>query len=192
MHDFEIWFPSSDEVSVSIETGLEAGPIQEREVLEIAVFASLAAGVIANLPKGAARELCSALEEFPSPTTDEDIPTTLGQVRLVLPRGERARKGFEGTVTMNGPLPVARWKPRGFRLFGREVQTYSQTAVMAAFLHLLLGLGRPGRNMLVETAHSLGRLGLIGAIGMTSHSRAAVAALEQGAEAAGAAGPSDE
>ena len=86
---------------------------------------------------------------------------------------------------MRGPLPVARLKPRGFRLFGREVQEYVQTATMALFLHLLLGFtGR--RGLLVETAHNLGLVGQLGQIKMTTHPQAAAYALDQAAEAADA------
>jgi len=41
---FEIWFLSGDQLSVFIETDLEEGPIQSREVLEATVFLSLARG----------------------------------------------------------------------------------------------------------------------------------------------------
>jgi hypothetical protein len=183
---FEIWFPSADEVSVVVETDLENGPIRTREMLETAVFAALAAGVIANLPKHMAKELSTRLAEFPRPTSDEDIPASVGDVQLVLPRPERGRKGFEGTFEMRGPLPVAKLKPRGFRLFGREVQDYVQTATMAVFLHLLLGFTQGGRVVLVETAHNLGFLGQLGEIKMTTHAHAAGHALDQAAETADA------
>jgi hypothetical protein len=85
---------------------------------------------------------------------------------------------------MKGNRPVARLKPRGFRLFGREVQDYAQTATMAALLHLLLGFTATSRVMLVEAAHTLGNLGLGGAIKMTTHATVAMTALEGGIEAA--------
>ena len=51
-------------------------------------------------------------------------------------------------------------------MFGREVQDYSQTGVMALFLHVLLGLTESSRFVLIETAHTLGLLGQLGAIKM--------------------------
>lgn len=183
---FEIWFLSADEVSVFVETDLENEPGRAREVLETAVFTALAAGVIANLPKHLAKELSTRLAEFPCPMSDEDIPGAVDNFLLVLPRPERGRKGFEGTFAMKGPVPVAKLKPRGFRLFGREVQDYSQTATMAVLLHLLAGFSRVGRVMLVEAARSLGNLGRIGAFGMTNHVYAAQSALEGAVEAADA------
>lgn len=153
---FEIWFPSADEVSVLLETDLEAEPGPKREVLETWVFAAIAAGVIANLPKPLAKPLCARLEEFPDTTSAEDVPAVVDGFHLVLPRPERARKGFQGNFTMKGDLPIARLKPRGFRLFGREVQEYAQTATLAVLHHLFHGFTCRSRVMLVQTAHALG------------------------------------
>jgi hypothetical protein len=179
---YEIWFLSDDQVSVSIETDAEVGPTLE--LLETTVFLSLAAGVIANLPKRLADPLCERLREFPVPARRKDIPTTVGGFDLVLPRDERGRKGFEGTLTMKGGFPVSRLKPRGFRLFGREVQDYSQTATMAVFLHLLHGFTDTGQVVLVEAAHSVGLAGTLGFIKMTNHPQVAMTALEAGIEEA--------
>lgn len=186
---FEIWFTSPDEVSVWLETDLEAEPGPKREVLETWVFAALAAGVIANLPKPLAKELCSRLEEFPDTTNDDDVSAVVDGFHLVLPRPERGRKGFEGTFRVKGDLPIARLKPRGFRLFGREVQTYSQTATLVVLHNLFHGFTRGSRVMLVHTAHALGGLGQLGAIGMMNHAHAANTALDRGVEAAEAAAP---
>jgi hypothetical protein len=179
---FEVWFLSGDRVSVFIETDLEPGPALE--VLETTVFLTLAAGVIANLPKKLAGALCERLREFPVPTRQGDIPTSVDGLDLVLPRGENGSKGFEGTLTMKGGLPVSRLKPRGFRLFGREVQDYSQTATMAVLHHLLLGFTSAGQVVLVEAAHSLALAGTLGVIKMTNHNKIAMEALESGIEEA--------
>lgn len=181
---FEIWFLSDDRISVVVETDQEAGPIHLRELLEITTVAAIAAGVIANLPKDLAKRLCSQLADFSAPATQEDIPTRVGDLVLVLPGTERGRKGFEGTLKMKGDLPVARWKPRGFRLFGREVQDYSQTATMAVLLHVIGGLSSNGRAILAETARTLGRLGLAGAIGMLNHGSVAMTAVDQAVDEA--------
>jgi len=154
---FEIWFLSDDRISVFLETDQETGPIHLRELLEITTVAALAAGVIANLPKDLAKPLCIQLADFSTPETQEDIPTRVDDLVLVLPGTERGRKGFEGTLKMKGGLPVARWKPRGFRLFGREVQDYSQTAITAVLLHVIGGLSSNGRAMLGETEAVLER-----------------------------------
>jgi hypothetical protein len=138
--------------------------------------------VIANLPKDVAERLCIQLADFSAPATQEDIPTRVGDVVLVLPGTERGRKGFEGTFKMKGDLPIARWKPRGFRLFGREVQDYSQTATMAVLLHVIGGLSPDGRAILAETARTLGRLGITGAIRMRNHGSVAMLAVEQAVE----------
>jgi hypothetical protein len=103
----------------------------------------------------------------------------VGDLVLVLPGTERGRKGFEGTLEMKGGLPVARWKPHGFRLFGREVQDYSKTATMAILLHVIGGLSPGGRAILAETARTLGNLGLTGAIGMLNHGSVAMMAVDQ-------------
>jgi hypothetical protein len=179
----EIWFLSDDRISVSIETDQETGDVYLRELLEIMVFAALAAGVIANLPKDGREQLCSWLADFPAPTREDDIPTQVGDLVFVLPDAERGRKGFEGTLTMKGDLPVARWKPRGFRLFGCEVQDYSRTAIMAVPLYLTSGLSFKGRGILAETAGTLGRLGLQGVIKMRNHASVAMMALDQAVDA---------
>jgi hypothetical protein len=175
---FEVSFLSDDQVSVFIETDLEPGP--ELEVLETTVFLTLAAGVIANLPKKLASALCQRLREFPVPTRREDIPATVDGLDLVLPHDEIGSKGFEGTLAMKGGLPVARLKPRGFRLFGGEVQEYSQTATMAVLHHLLLGFTSAGQVVLVEAARYLALAGTLGGIKMTNHSKIAWEALESG------------
>jgi hypothetical protein len=180
----EIWFLPDDQVSVSLVTDLEEGPIVSREVLETTVFLALASGVIANLPKKLADPLCEWLREFPVPETQEDIPTTVDGLDLVLPSGEPGQKGVEATFTMKGDLPVSRWKPRGFRLFGRDALDYSQTATKAMFLDLLLGLSPVGKVMLVEAAHSLGLAGTLGVIKMTNHPQVAMTALDAGIEEA--------
>jgi len=180
---FEIWFLSDDRISVLLETDQETGPIHLRELFEITTVAALAAGVIANLPKDLAKPLCIQLADFSAPATQEDIPSRVGDLVLVLPGTERGRKGFDGTLKMKGDLPVARWKPRGFRLFGREVQDYSQTATMAVLLHVIGGLSSNGRAILADTARTLGRLGLTGAIGMLNHGSVAMTAVEQAVEA---------
>jgi hypothetical protein len=180
---FEIWFLSDDRISVLLETDQETGPIHLRELFEITTVAALAAGVIANLPKDLAKPLCIQLADFSAPATQEDIPSRVGDLVLVLPGTERGRKGFDGTLKMKGDLPVARWKPRGFRLFGREVQDYSQTATMAVLLHVIGGLSSNGRAILAETARTLGRLGLTGGIGMLNHGSVAMTAVEQAVEA---------
>jgi hypothetical protein len=181
---FEVWFMSDDQVSVFVETSREAGPVDMREVLETAVFAALAAGVIANLPKDRATTLCEHLARFPRPTSHDDIPTSVDGLDLVLPRFERDRKGVEGTFTMKGGLPITRLKFRGFGLLGNgHVQDCAQIATNAVLLHLLAGLTPNGRAVLVETAHALGKLGLSGAITMTTHPQAAMAALDQAVEA---------
>lgn len=180
---FEIWFLSDDRISVFVETDQETGPIHLRELLEITLFAALAAGVIANLPKDVRKTLCTRLADFPAPTTRDDIPAGVGDLVLVLPGTERGRKGFEGTLKMKGDLPVARLKPRGFRLFGREVQDYSETATMAVLLHLSGGLSFHGRVILARVARTIGHLGLAGAIGMLNHGSVAMAAVDQAIEA---------
>ena len=189
----EIWFLSDDRMSVFIETDgvFEWLPIGSRELFEILVFAALAAGVIANLPKDGREPLCRWLAGFPAPTREDNIPTQVGDLLLVLPDAERGRKGFEGTLAMKGDLPVARWKPRGFRLFGREVQDYSRTAIMAVLLHLTGELGFDARVMLAETANTLGRLGLLGAIKMRNHASVAMMAVNQAGEASWAAEASE-
>jgi hypothetical protein len=182
---FEVWFLSGDQVSVFVETSLEAKPGHARELPEATVFAALAAGVIANLPKDRATTLCERLAAFPVPRTRDEIPTSVDGLDLVLPRSERGRKGCYGTPRMKGGLPVARLKFRGFGLFGDGgVHNCAQTATMAVLFHLLLGFSSDGCVILVEAAHALGKLGLSGAIGMTTHSHAAMAALEQAIEVA--------
>src|SRR5207249_4317233 len=94
---FEVWFLSGDQVSVLIETNREAGSIHTRELLEATVFAAIAAGVIANLPKDRATALCERLATFPVPRSGDDIPTSVDGLDLVLPRSERGRKGCYGT-----------------------------------------------------------------------------------------------
>jgi hypothetical protein len=179
----EIWFVSDDRISVSIKTDQETGDIYLRELLEIMVFAALAAGVIANLPKDGRGALCRWLADFAAPTGEDDIPTHVGDLLLVLPDAERGQKGFEGTLTMKGDRPVAKWKPRGFRLFDREVEDYSQTAIMAVLLDLHLGLSPKGQRILAEAANTLGNLGLIGAIRMRNHASVAMWALDQAVDA---------
>ena len=80
---------------------------------------------------------------------------------------------------MSGNLPVGRFKPRGFRLFGREVQDYSETAAMALLLHVIGRLNSDGRAMLTETVRTLGRLGLMGEIKMRNHPDVAMTAMEE-------------
>lgn len=181
----EVWFLSEDELAVSVVTDLEAQPGAAREVLETAGFAALAAGVLANLSKEPARTLAARLAEVALPPSSEDIPASVDGWLLVLPPEIRGNsRGFEGTFRLNGPLPVSRWKPRGFRLFSKDVQFYSGTAIEALFWHLLAGFTSQGRLMLVETARTLADLHQAGATGMTSHPRAAAAALDRGVETA--------
>ena len=183
-------------MSVSVETdpNLDQEPHRVTEVLllEAAIFASLAAGVIANLPKPLARELSTRLAQFARPMSLEDVPGSVDGFDLVLPRPERDRKGLEGTLTMKGSISVAKLKPRGFRLFGREVQGYSQTATMAVLLYLLAGTPHGRHVMLVEAAHTVGTLGEIGAFGLTTHANGAQAALDAAAEAADAESSRDQ
>jgi hypothetical protein len=182
---FEVWFLSGDQISVFIETSHEAGPIGTHEMLEAAVFASIAAGVIANLPKDRATILCERLADLPVPSSRDDIPTSVDGLDLVLPQPEGGRKGCYGTFRMKRGLPVARLKFRGFRRFGDPgVQDCAQTATMAVLHDLVLGFSPIGRVVLVEAAHALGNLGLTGAIKMTTHPRVAMAALDQAIEAA--------
>ena len=168
---FEIWFLQADEISVLIKKDLgresESGQWDEVRLMETAVFAALTAGVIANLPKHLGEELSTRLAEFPLPTRDKDgvldLPGSVDNFLLVSPRPERGRKGFESTVVMKGPVPFARMKTRGFRMFGRaancEVQECSQTATMAVLLDMLAGSAEAERVMFVEAAHVLGNLG---------------------------------
>jgi hypothetical protein len=180
---FEVWFLSDQRISVFVETGYE--PSIELEIYEAVVFAAIAAGIIANLPKAVALPLCRLLADYEVPATREDIPTSVGDRVLVLPQPDRDRKGFEGTVKMKpGALPVSRMKTRGFGLFGRDVQDYARDAAIALFLHVLLGLSDEGRAMLVAAARSLGGLGLAGAIGLTTHPHAAWTAVNSGIDAA--------
>ena len=102
----------------------------------------------------------------------------VGDFVLVAPAEERGRKGFEGTMDMSGNLPVGRWKPRGFPLFGREVQDYSQTATMALLLHVIGRLNSDGRAMLVKAVHSLALFGHLGQIKMRNHPTFAMMAME--------------
>jgi hypothetical protein len=176
---FEIWLLSDNRISVLLETDEEQGDPDLREVLEITTVAAVVSGVIANLPKDVARPLCAQLADVSAPATQEDIPSMVGDLLFVLPGTEPGRKGFEGTVKMKGGLPVARWKPRGFRLFGSEVQDYSRTAAMALLLYTISGLSPSGRSLLARTAHTLGNLGLVGAIGLRNHPSVAMMAVHR-------------
>ena len=69
---FEVWFLSDERVSVLVETSLEEGSPIERELLEITVFAGLAAGIIGSLGKVLARPLCERLARFPLPESRDD------------------------------------------------------------------------------------------------------------------------
>lgn len=180
----EIRFPTDAEVAVSVLTDLEDRPGAAHDVRETAVFAALAAGVLANLSKDPGRTLGTRLAAVEEPRTDADIASSVDGFLLVLPSGRRGRKGFEGTFEMNSPLPVARWKPQGFRLFSKDVQIYSVTAIEALYLHVLAGFAPRSRPMLVETARTLGNLCLAGAIEMRNHPHAAIAALDRGVETA--------
>jgi hypothetical protein len=89
---FEVWFIADDQVSVFVETNLEGTPGAAREVHEASVFTSVAAGIIANLPKAVATPLCERLADFDVPATREEIPTGVGDRILVLPYPERSGK----------------------------------------------------------------------------------------------------
>ena len=147
---------------------------------------AVTAGVIANLTKDRASRLCDELQGVPALLEADDIPTTVGDLVLVPPGAERGRRGFEGTLKWElGRAPIARWKPRGFRLFGQsaQLQDSSQAATMVLLLHVMGGLSPEGRAILAGAALFLGHIGSIGEIGLRNHGFIAATAVDQATEA---------
>lgn len=173
----EIWFPSTDEVSVFIETA--APNAQAREIVEIGLFAAFATRQIVNLRNDQfAQLLASALAELEHPDSREDVPDQVGDTRLIPPTPGRGRKGFEATFKNRNGLPLINLKPRGFGMMARGVGFYAPTATLALLLHLLRRHSLEARFVLVETARSIGRLALLDGIGITSQAQIAGAAIQ--------------
>ena len=158
----EIWFPSTEEVSVFVEA-TETGP--EREVTEAAFFAAYAARQIADFRNDAtAQSLSRVLFDQEQLGADEPAPTSVGETRLVPPTPDQGRKGFVARFQYQNGLPRIHLKAKGFGVMGRGVPFYGPTSTQALLFHLLGRHSPEGRRLLVRTARVLGTLGMRGSI----------------------------
>jgi hypothetical protein len=187
---FEIWFPSTDEVSIFIETPATG---EARELVEIGLFAAFAARQVANLRKDEAMQpMCYALTQLPHAEGGDEIPDAIGETRIVSPSPNQGRKGFVGTYKNRNGLPLVNLKPRGFGMMGRGVGFYAPTATIALLFSCLKGMSEEGRFVLIETAHNVGQLGLGGHIGVTSQAKMAGAAVSAAVDSLQASSPLSE
>jgi hypothetical protein len=174
---FEIWFPSTEEVSIFTEI---ADTGEGREGNAIGLWAAFAARQIANLKRDAGMHaMCVLLAELEH--TDE-MPDAVGETRIVPPTPSQGRKGFVGTFVSKDGLPLINVKPKGFGMMGRGVGFYAPTATLALFLDLHGRSSETARFVLTETARGIGLLALDGKIGVTSQAKAAGLALAFGVE----------